>query len=476
MTNKLFSRAWNSPTIMTWMSYSTKALSLFIVLPLILKQFSTEEISLWYLFSSIITLTSLADLGFKATFSRIIAFAVGGAKDVAVFKGDMILENASPNWKLIEKICSNMKIIYIFLTLLLIVIFLILGSWSLLKPISLVQNSQDAWIAWWVIVFTSAIKFYGTVYSNYLEGLNKIALIRRIESFMSLGAILTTMTVLLLGGTILQLVIALQIWVVLNVIRNWYLARIVEEGRYILFIAQKFDRILFLKIWKPAWKAGLSGLMSNGLTHIIGILYAQFGAVDLVAAYLLALKLITQIREVSMAPFYSKIPLLTRLRVEGNLEQLKQKAQKGMFVGHMVFVIGVILMSVFSEDLLNAINSNVDFVSNEFWLLLSLAFFIHRYGAMHMQLYLTTNHVISHIADGVSGLIFIVTVFITINILDVNAIPISMIIAYLGFYSWYAAYHSYKSLSLSFFKYEMKTTIVPLIILILFAIFNCFYN
>jgi O-antigen/teichoic acid export membrane protein len=476
MVKALFTKAWNSPTIMTWMSYSTKALSLFIVLPLILKQFSAEEISLWYLFSSIITLTSLADLGFKATFSRIIAFAMGGAKDVAVFKGDTVVNDAKPNWKLIEKICSNMNMIYIFLTLLLIVIFFTFGSWSLLKPISLVQDTQEAWIAWWVIIFTSAIKFYGTIYSNYLEGLNKIALIRRIESFMSLGAILTTIAVLLLGGTILQLVIALQIWVVLNVIRNWYLARIVEEGRYKLFKAQVFDKVLFMKIWKPAWRAGISGLMSNGLTHITGILYAQVGAVDLVAAYLLALKLITQIREISMAPFYSKIPLLTRLRVEGNLELLKQKAQKGMFLGHMVFVIGVILISLFSEDLLNAINSNVDFVSNEFWLLLSVAFFIHRYGAMHMQLYLTTNHVISHISDGVSGLIFIVTVFLTINIFDIYAIPIAMIIAYLGFYSWYAAYYSYKSLCLSFFKFEMKTTIVPLTIFILFTILNFFYN
>ena len=93
-----------------------------------------------------------------------------------------------------------------------------------------------------------------------------------------------------------------------------------------------------------------------------------------------------------------------------------------------------------------------------------------------MQLYLTTNHVISHISDGVSGLIFIVTVFLTINIFDIYAIPIAMIIAYLGFYSWYAAYYSYKSLCLSFFKFEMKTTIVPLTIFILFTILNFFYN
>jgi O-antigen/teichoic acid export membrane protein len=470
MFKKIAKRAWNSPTVMTWMSYSTKALSLFIVLPLILKNFSTEEISLWYLFSSIITLISLADLGFKATFTRIISFAIGGAKDVGVYKQGNLEVQDEPNWDLIEKVSSNMNIIYLFLSVLLLLLFTFFGSWALLKPISLVENEEQAWIAWGVIIITSVIRFYGTIYQNYLEGLNKIALIRRIESFMSLGAILTTISVLLLGGSILQLIIALQVWVVLNVIRNWYLARIVEDGKYKLFKKQAFDKILFLKIWSPAWRAGFSGLMSNGLTHITGILYAQVGSVEMVAAYLLALKIMTQIKEVSMAPFYSKLPLLARLRVEGKLGILKKTAQKGMFLGHLVFVVGVICVSLFSDSLLSLISSNVDFVTNDFWLLLSFAFFIHRYGAMHMQLYLTTNHVISHIADGVSGVIFIITSLLMINNYGLYAFPIGMLAGYLGFYVWYAAYNSLKSINENFYSFEIRSSFLPLIVLIIFTI------
>lgn len=472
MIKTAFNRAWNSPTIMTWMSYSTKALSLFVVLPLILKNFPAEEISLWYLFSSIITLTGLADLGFKATFSRIIAFAMGGAEDVGIQNNTKISESKRPNWVLIEKICSNMNLIYSYLSILLIVVFATLGTWSLKKPIGLLEFEKEAWIAWSIIIVSSVIRFYGTVYQNYLEGLNKIALTRRIESFMSLGAIFTSITVLLMGGSILQLIIAMQIWVVLNVVRNWYLSRIVEGGKFKYFKKQAFDKILFLKIWKPAWRAGLSGLMSNGLTHLSGILYAQIGAAELVAAYLLALKLITQIKEISMAPFYSKIPYMSRLRVEGNLMKLREVAQKGMFLGHVVFVLGVIAISLFSGKLMALINSNVDFVSNDFWLLLAVAFFVHRYGAMHMQLYLTTNHVISHIADGVSGIIFSITAFLLIDQFNIYAIPIGMLAGYLGFYAWYAAFKSLKSIGLNVFQFEKRAMFFPLIVLIIFSIFN----
>ena len=456
---------------MTWMSYSTRALSLFVVLPLILKNFTVPEISLWYLFSSIIALSSLADFGFRSTFSRVIAFAIGGAIDVGVYKGDTSAEVQKPNWRLVEKICSNMNFIYMFLTLFLLLLYSTLGSLLLVKPISLVKNTNEAWTSWWIIVFTSGIRFYGTTYANYLEGLNKIALVRRVESLMSLGTIVTSIIVLILGGTILELVIAIQIWTVLNVFRNWYLTRIIEEGKFRYFNFQVFEKEFFLKIWKPAWRSGISGLMSNGLTHLSGLLYAQIGSVDIVAGYLLALKLINQVKEISMAPFYSKIPLFSRFRVEGELFKLLKYAKKGMFVSHLVFVAGVILIAVFSDEILLKIGSNVDFVSNKFWILLSFAFFIHRYGAMHMQLYLTTNHVISHIADSVSGIIFLLVAFLTINSLGIYAIPLGMLAGYLGFYSWYSAYHSLDSLKVSFLQFEMSTSLFPLSLLIIYFIY-----
>ena len=59
--------------MMTWLSYFTRALSLLVILPLILNKFSEAEISLWYLFSSIMALFALLDFGFSATFIRVFS-------------------------------------------------------------------------------------------------------------------------------------------------------------------------------------------------------------------------------------------------------------------------------------------------------------------------------------------------------------------------------------------------------------------
>ena len=462
-------RLWNSPTFNTWLSYSTRALSLFVVLPLVLKNFSTGEVSLWYLFATIIGLQGLADMGFKTTFIRFISYAMGGATDIGKNQVAASGEHQA-NWPLVARIFSMMRTIYKRLTLVFFILLLTAGSWAMMRPVSMVEHQQEAWIAWAVIIVISSVKFYGTIYANYLEGLNKIALVRRWEALTSIGSIVSSILALLFFKSLITLVIANQFWILINFYRDYRLSLSVEDGSFKkLDLTTPFNREFFQSVWHPAWRSGLSGLMSNGLASITSLIYAQMGSAASLASYLLALRLLAQIREISMAPFYSKIPLFSRLRAVGDLKTLIDKAQRGMMLSNMVFVVGAIVTGLLGSTLLHFIGSAVPFVRIDLWILLTIAYFIHRYGAMHIQLYSTTNHIISHIADGVSGLIFIIVTLSLFGTYELYAIPIGMLCGYLGFYSWYAAYYSLKSLGVSFFNFEHKTILVPLLLLIAFC-------
>ena len=481
MANKNFNKVLNSPTIMTWMSYSTKALTLFVVLPMVLKFFSEGDIVLWYLFSTIISLQSLSDFGFRQTFSRIIAYAFGGAKDIFVYKGGNnadgeINDISRPNIDLLSRIISTMKYIYIVLTIIVFVGMIIFGTWSMFKPIQQSNNINQAWIAWAIIIFISTISFYGRIYMNFLEGLNKIALVRRIESMTSLGSIITSLLVLAFAPSLLNLVIVNQFWVLLNVLRDWYLCINVDDKFYNRISASlPFDRKLFKQIWVPAWRSGISGLMSVGLTNLTGLIYAQVGNTPSVAAYLLALRIINQIKEVSMAPFYSKLPLFAMYRIKNDLTNLRKAIMRGMGLSHFVFVLGVIFVGLFSDYLLGLIGSDLKFVDQKMWVLISFAFFVHRFGAMHIQAYMSTNHIISHIADGVSGILYIVSCLLLVNYIGIYAVPIAMLIGYLGFYAWYAAKYSYRSLNIGFYDFEKKVLLTPTILFLLYILFTIIY-
>jgi hypothetical protein len=85
---------------MTWGSFGTRSLSLIVVLPLVLNRLSTPEIALWYLFSTVIGLQLLADVGFSPTFSRVTAYGMGGLstfeiKDLRDFKKSPALAEAN---------------------------------------------------------------------------------------------------------------------------------------------------------------------------------------------------------------------------------------------------------------------------------------------------------------------------------------------------------------------------------------------
>ncbi|WP_121809106.1 polysaccharide biosynthesis protein [Mucilaginibacter kameinonensis] len=466
-------KCWDSPTLNTWLSYSTKALSLFLVLPMLLSRFTAPQVALWYLFSTVISLQGLADMGFKVTFIRMIAYGAGGAKDIENYATSEVETHGVHNWDLISRIFSVMRVIYKWVTLLFCIILLTLGTWSLVKPISLVSDPLDAWLAWGVIIIISCIKFYGTIYSNYLEGLNKIAIVRRWETITSIGSILTSIAVLFFLKSLLWLVVANQVWILVNLLRDILLCRKIDNGKFIkLNTNQPFDKVLFKKVWAPAWRSGVSGFMSNGLSNITSIIYAQIGNSGSVAAYLLALRIINQIRDISAAPFYSKIPLFAQLRAQNRLDELIKKAQKSMFLSNMIFILGAISFGLAAKFILSAIHSKVIFIDTQLWIVLTIAYFIHRYGAMHIQLYSISNHIISHIADGISGVIFIAVTVALLHKIDLYAIPVGMIAGYLGFYAWYAAMHSYRFMKVSFLKFELKASSIPICILLIYMIFS----
>jgi O-antigen/teichoic acid export membrane protein len=402
-----------------------------------------------------------------------IAYGAGGAKDIGVYTKQEIETQGSHNWELIGKVFSLMRHIYKRTTLLFLLLLITLGSWSLKKPISEIGGGSDAWLAWGVIVFVSCFKIYGDIFSNYLEGLNKIAIVRRWETLTSLGAIFTSILVLYYLKSLLWLVVANQSWVLINMFRDIMLCRNLDDGRFKhLSKKQPFDKVLFKKIWAPAWRSGISGLMSNGLNNITSLIYAQVGSSGSVAGYLLALRIINQIRDVSTAPFYSKIPLFAQLIAKNKVPELLKKAQRSMFLSNMIFIIGAITFGLFARHILLLIHSRVTFIDQWLWLTLTIAYLIHRYGAMHIQLYSISNHIISHKADGVSGIIFIVVTVLLLHKLDLYAIPIGMISGYLGFYAWYAGMHSYRFMKTTFLKFEMKASALPICILLIYTLVN----
>ena len=106
------------------------------------------------------------------------------------------------------------------------------------------------------------------------------------------------------------------------------------------------------------------------------------------------------------------------------------------FVYVFLFAITGILVPIF----INLIGGNVKFLDMNMWVIFGFAFFFERFGAMHIQLYSITNKIIWHIANGISGSLYLLSSLLLYNFIGIISFPIGMLLGYLSFYSWYSAH------------------------------------
>jgi O-antigen/teichoic acid export membrane protein len=433
------SRWWNSPTGMTWLSLAGRSAGLLIVTPLVLRFFTPAQTSLWFLFLTINAIAQMADFGFGPSFVRAISYARAGRTSLQ--ESERLL--SGPNQPLLATIYQFLLVSYNRLALIGGVVLLVLGTLALLKPISELRNPQEGWIAWGVVWAGSIIVFRNSAYTQWMIGLNQVALVRRTEAACSLVAVAFTAVVLLATHSFVATVFAASLaaaassFVVRCVARSSALFR-ANHGS-----SEDSDKVSKF-IWPAAWRSGVGALSCTALIQTLGILYAQVARPTEVAQYLLAMRVMQAAVQLSMVPFYSHIPHFSALYAAGDKQALIKAVKPSMAKSHCLFTALVIAVVLIAQPLLTSIGSQTAFVSPSFWLLLGLGFFLERFGAMHLQWYALSNHIVWHTVASASGAAILVCYLLLTPILGQTAIPIAIVCGYGAIYAPWAAYLTHR--------------------------------
>lgn len=455
----MFLRLWHSPTFTTWGSLSVRLASVLVVLPVVLVRFAPPEVALWQLFTTIFMLALLLDFGLAPTFARLFAYARGGATlaDMARIHHDVLAGPRTSDPAVAASVMAALRWLYPRMAIGVTLVMALLGTLGLMNAVSQSQDTTAAWSAWALVLSTTGVAVWGSAYAAALQGMDKIAIMRRWDVAIGLGQIASSSLVLLLGGELLALVAVYQAWVVVGALRNrWLLRRLHPE----LFAARPAPLPAVMKVmWPPAWRSGLGVLLSQGVIQASGLVYSQLAPAAEVAAYLLALRLIMLISQFCQAPFYTKLPRMAELQAAGQQAQQLRMAQRGMRIAYWVFVAGALAGALAVEPLLHTIGSSTPFVPPGVWALLAMAFFAERFGAMHLQLYSLTNHIVWHIANGVTGVVMIVVAVVAYVRFGVYAFPTAMLFAYLSFYCVYSVAHTRAAFKLRVLSFESSTAI-----------------
>ena len=140
-----------------------------ILLPLILKFLSTDEIGLWYVFASIGQIVVLLDFGFAAALSRNISYIWCGA-DSLEKENVQVVENKQTNWNSFKVILKTCQYIYVVISVIAFLLLAVAGT-----PYIINVSGYDFLLAWGIYGVAVCINLLYSYYTSFLRGVGAIA-------------------------------------------------------------------------------------------------------------------------------------------------------------------------------------------------------------------------------------------------------------------------------------------------------------
>ena len=454
----IVSRVWHSPTLMTWGNLGTRLLGFLVLLPLALGRLTVEEANLWFLFQALLALQRMADFGFTPTFVRIVSYARAG--EITAETGLVVPGSLKASETSMRRVIRTMRKIYNRLSLIAFVLVAVGGSLAVIKPISQLDTMEVGWLAWATVAVSGVLIFRWGVFGVYLQGAEQIALHQRWQIVTGMLSIIAAIAVLYFGGGLFLLVAAMQAGSIAGVLVTRRLA-IKYSPNDSWSEPPVADAEVMNAVWPAAWRSGLGITMTYGIIQGIGIGYAQIASPAQSAAFLLAQRVVRTLNSFANAPFYTRLPHMSRLYAEGRRHELVESARAGMLRANWVLVAGIVTLGFTADPLFVLVGSQTPFVTMDVWWLLGLATLVERIGAMHLQLYSTTNNIVWHFVATVTGGLMLLVIPLSFHWFGVVGLPLGILVAYAGFFTPYSLKHSYSTFHLRFVHMDGLASMLP---------------
>lgn len=145
----------------------------FITLPLILHMLTTEEIAMNYLMLTVGSLVSLIDFGFAPQFGRNVTYVFSGAQHLEK-EGLSADVDGMINYHLLKALILVAKRVYLYMSLIVLVLMLSLGTWYIWNVTNGFTNVDNSFYIWCVYSISTFFNIYFFYYSSLLTGRGQI--------------------------------------------------------------------------------------------------------------------------------------------------------------------------------------------------------------------------------------------------------------------------------------------------------------
>lgn len=428
-----------------------------LVLPLMLRKLPPEDLGFWYIFLSLAGISSLVDMGFFPTMSRVTAYLWAGAEEIPRMGAATVSEDsdiaAAPNYRLLSDLVKTMRLYYLGLGLLITVVMGVFGTlWILARA----QQAPDANVilgAWLLFLPALFVNTTAGMWHPLLFGVNRVRLGQQIFVWALIANYVVVLAGLLLGAGLFAPVAGyLLMGLISRLIAQSKFTALTQAKTYAA--TARWSRELLAALWPTAWRTGVVTLGIYATLNLGTLICAGYLGPRVTASYGLSLQLAAAAVSLATAFVAVKTPLIAQMRTRNANRRIGDIVISRMRMFYATFLMLALAAIFLGEPVLHdLLHSRTPLLPTPILAALLIVVGLEGHHAIFRELTLTAHYNPFAVPVVIAGACVVLLTLALVRVIGVWALVVAPGIVQLCFNNWWTVLVGLRSIGLSAGEY-----------------------
>ncbi|EKO3487348.1 hypothetical protein M3924_002989 [Vibrio fluvialis] len=411
-----------------------------ILIPVILKFLTPEEVGVWYLFSTFLMAAQLLEFGLKPTISRQLSYIYAGANRIISEGLPEFHDTKKISYQLLFDFIDIVRMVYKIISFFVVVLIGCLGS-IYLYHLNIDSTCSHIWGAWGIFVISITLNFYFSYFDGVLIGrglqrsVNKAITVSRIVMVMSSSILLV------FGLGIISLSIGLLLSTLSYRVIVAYYFTSSTDSELNSIKSTSGNRMLLLKVmWLSSWKLGATNLGSFCVKRSSYFVVASYFGLDLAGKLGVTLQIINLISSVGSMIFNLNLPRMNFLQSDfsKNYKEIRKIFFSSLVFSHLVYILSGVFLYFWGPWLLSIVSPNADIIHGQPLVLLLIVYYLEINHTIFATYLTSLNKVPFFKASIISGFLIVVLNYLVCKYTDMNIVGIIIVqlLVQLAYNNW----------------------------------------
>lgn len=408
-----------------------------IILPMILRKLSTEELGIWYIFLTITAFVNLLDFGFQQTITRNVSYVFSGAKTLLKVGIEEYNTTKEIDYRLLKSLIITVKMIYRIIAIIGFIILITIGSFYLNSLIEGLDK-KIIFLAWGIYSLSATFNLYFYYYTPLLLGRGLINESHKTIVLSKLFYILFSIIALQLGFGLVGIAIGNLLSSFINRASSYYFFYD-KELKNKLKKAYDKEKINLLPIlWENSYKMGLVIIGSFLILRMNTLLVGKYLNLEIVASYGLTLQIVSFLMQTSVILFNTYLPLFNSLRLKNKIEEMKEKFSAIFLIMLITYIIGSIVIIILGNKIVNILGSSTKLMQTKYLIFLLFIYLLELNHSIAASMITTKNEipfVKSSLFSGI-GIVILSLILLNYSNLGILSVLLSQFFVQISYNNW----------------------------------------